>query len=178
MQAAAGGVILSPRPGGETAKFGDRFEGRWTVSWMLEVLYDRADSIVVETVDDLHDTVEFEARVGERSVRHQVKRQLGQDANWTTRRLKDNDILEAAKQNVDAGHEFCFVSTIPAVQLEQLTDLAGRADDEHAFAAMLGQKAKTVTGLRDELVTLWGVSPREVFETCAACGPRSPARTS
>ncbi|MHB8659321.1 MAG: NACHT domain-containing protein [Solirubrobacteraceae bacterium] len=155
---------MSPRPGGETAKFGDRFEGRWTVSWMLEVLYDRANSIMVETIDDLHDTAEFEVRVAERNVRHQVKRQLGQDANWTMKRLKDNDILQAVKQNVDAGHEFCFVSTIPAVQLEQLTDLAGRADDQHAFAAMLAQKAQRVTDFRDGLVTQWKVPPRKVFE--------------
>ncbi len=155
---------MSPRSGGEAAKFGDRFEGRWTVSWMLEVLRDKADAIVVETIDELRHTVEFEVQRDGCTERHQVKRQLGQAVNWTPKRLEDNEILDAALRNVSAGYDFWFVSTIPAIELEQLTDLAARSDHERAFSTSLRSVAQNVTGLRNRLVELWDKSLAEVFE--------------
>jgi hypothetical protein len=154
---------MSPRAGGEAAKFGDRFEGRWTVSWMIEVLYERADAIMVETIDELRDSVEFEVRRDGRTIRHQAKRQHGQDVNWTGIRLAKHGILEAAQKNIAAGHEFFFVSTIPAVPLEQLVDMARRADDEPAFAAQLSQTASTVSGMRNQLMEQWDMSSGEVL---------------
>lgn len=166
---------MSPRPGGEAAKFGDRFEGRWTVTWMLEVLRGRADAIIVETNEPLQDTVEFEVRTGRRVEGHQVKRQLEQTANWTPKRLEDHGILDAAEKNVSVGREFCFVSTIPALQLEQLTDLARRSDDAQAFAAMLRPVAQTVRALRDRLAELWAKSPQEVFEVLRLISVEKPS---
>ena len=166
---------MSPRTGGEAAKFGDRFEGRWTVWWMLEVFYERADAIVVETIDELRHTVEFEVRSNGRTLRHQAKRQVGQDANWTGTRLSDHGVLAAAQKNVAAGHEFWFVSTIPAVELEQLVDLARRADDERAFTALLSQTANTVTGLRNQLMALWSMSAGEVLETLKSMHTEKPS---
>ena len=37
-----------PLPGGPTDKFGNRYEGRWTVLQMAEVLDERADSLRLE----------------------------------------------------------------------------------------------------------------------------------
>ena len=39
---------MSPRSGGEAAKFGDRFEGRSTVRYLLDVLFGRVDTVFVE----------------------------------------------------------------------------------------------------------------------------------
>jgi hypothetical protein len=37
-----------PLPGGPTDKFGNRYEGRWTVSCMIEEMREHADSIRLE----------------------------------------------------------------------------------------------------------------------------------
>ena len=50
---------VSPRAGGEADKFGGRFEARWTVRWMLEVLAGRAQSIVAEERLELGEGIEF-----------------------------------------------------------------------------------------------------------------------
>ena len=38
-----------PLPGGASEKFGNRYEGRWTVMCMLDVMDGEADSIRLET---------------------------------------------------------------------------------------------------------------------------------
>ena len=50
---------MSPRLGGEAAKFGVRFEGRWTTSYLIDVLTGRVDRITVEAVDPEAEKVEF-----------------------------------------------------------------------------------------------------------------------
>lgn len=37
-----------PLPGGASDKFGNRYEGRWTVAWMIAVMDESADSIRLE----------------------------------------------------------------------------------------------------------------------------------
>ena len=37
-----------PLPGGATDKFGNRYEGRWTVNCMIDVMDERADAIRLE----------------------------------------------------------------------------------------------------------------------------------
>lgn len=73
---------MSPRPGGEAAKFGDRFEGRWTVRYLLDVLFGRAEAVVVEDVDDAAESVEFYATVNGGEQGHQVKRQWRANVTW------------------------------------------------------------------------------------------------
>src|SRR4051794_20902968 len=50
---------VSPRPGGEADKFGNRYEGRWTVGKLLEVLAGRAQSFVLEQRGEGGAGVEF-----------------------------------------------------------------------------------------------------------------------
>jgi hypothetical protein len=99
---------VSPRTGGETAKFGDRFEGRWTVSWMVEVLYERADAIVVEPIDELRHTVEFEVRRDGRKFQRtdtfvfecaesgRVRRTASKDANWASVSMNRSTVSSSA----------------------------------------------------------------------------------
>lgn len=56
---------MSPRPGGEADKFGNLYEGAWTVRHVLYVLMGKADSITVEDVGDLAEGSEFTYRHGE-----------------------------------------------------------------------------------------------------------------
>jgi hypothetical protein len=64
---------VSPRSGGEAAKFGDRFEGRgcWTVRHLLDVLFGRVGTVVVEDIDEAAESVEFYATVN--GVEHAIR---------------------------------------------------------------------------------------------------------
>jgi hypothetical protein len=91
---------LSPRAGGEAAKFGDRFEGRWTVRYLLDVLFGRAESVVVEDFDDTAESVEFYATVNGVEQGHQVKRQWRANVTWSISLLKSEGILRDAATHV------------------------------------------------------------------------------
>ncbi len=56
---------MSPRPGGEANKIGNRYEGAWTISQLLQVLAGEFDWVRVEPLGDLGDGVEFLHRRGD-----------------------------------------------------------------------------------------------------------------
>ena len=98
---------MSPRAGGEAAKFGEHFEGRWTVWQVLAVLAGQAMSIVVEDEAELAVGAEFTLRRSDGSLEvHQVKRQPGMAASWSLSSLRDAGVLAAAAFHADAGRSF------------------------------------------------------------------------
>lgn len=76
-----------PLPGGATDKFGNRYEGRWTVACMIEVMDENADSIRLEPPGVEGEGVEFWLSKGNSRGYHQVKRQQSV-GNWTIVNLK------------------------------------------------------------------------------------------
>ena len=124
---------MSPRAGGEAAKFGDRYEAAWTIRHVLYVLDGRAQSITPEDFDDFATGGEFTYRRADGVEVHQVKRQHGTANSWSVKSLQDKAIWEVARQHIDAGREYHFVSTLPAAILQQLCDLARRSGDQRSF---------------------------------------------
>lgn len=123
-----------PLPGGAAEKYGNRYEGRWTVACMLEVMDEKADSIRLEPPDLAGQGFEF--RITRQGIQeyHQVKRQrsLG---NWTLNALKREGVLTnfAAKLHEDPMVHCVFVSAISAGQLAELSDRARRSADWEEF---------------------------------------------
>ena len=152
---------MSPRAGGEAAKFGARFEGRWTTRYLLEVLLGRVDAVTVEVVDTQGDLVEFIVRRGDDEEGHQAKRQWQARTNWSLKLLGDQGILDAVKAIVDAGRRFHFVSTLPAEPLATLADAARRAEDFPAFSALISGRRKLGDDFA-ELANRWG-GPHEAW---------------
>ena len=71
-----------PLPGGAAEKFGNRYEGRWTVACLLDVMDERADSIWLEPPEPEGQGFEFWfTKQGIREY-HQVKRQHS-TGHWT-----------------------------------------------------------------------------------------------
>ena len=136
---------MSPRPGGEAAKFGARFEGRWTVKYLIDVLMGRADSVTVEPVDPDTDSVEFLAVAAGRE-QAQAKRQWRTNVTWPVSALREAGVLAGAAAHVARGREFHFTSTLPARTLDELTDAARRSEDYSGFAALIAGSKR----LRDE----------------------------
>src|SRR5574341_443397 len=82
-----------PLPGGATDKFGNRYEGRWTVACMVEVMDDRADAIRIEPPGPQGEGVEFWLRRKDTIEYHQVKRQHGAKGYWPLAELNRLNVL-------------------------------------------------------------------------------------
>lgn len=124
---------MSPRSGGEADKFGNRYEGAWTVRHLLYVLAGRGESVTVEDLGDLAQGVEFTYRHGDAIEVHQLKRQNKNVNSWTVKSLQDKGIWENVRAHVEAGREFRFISIVPAVPLQSLADRARRSDSVASF---------------------------------------------
>ena len=125
---------MSPRPGGEADKFGNRYEGAWTVQHVLHILRGAAESITIEDIDDRGQGAEFTYRcVGQPDQVHQLKRQNGTANTWNPRSLRRKGIWENARLHVEAGRHFHFVSMLPSYPLYELADRARRSDDLDSF---------------------------------------------
>ena len=123
-----------PLAGGAAEKFGNRYEGRWTVACMLDVMDEKADSIRLEPPGSEGQGVEFWiAKQGIREY-HQVKRQRSV-GNWTVNALKREGVLTnfAAKLHEDPTVRCVFVSAISAGQLAELSDRARRSANWEEF---------------------------------------------
>ncbi|SFP63098.1 hypothetical protein SAMN05660464_3766 [Geodermatophilus dictyosporus] len=124
---------MSPRPGGEADKYGNRYEGAWTVRHVLYVLMGRADSITVEDVEDLALGSEFTYRRNGAVEAHQLKRQNKLVNSWSVRSLANLEIWPNARYHVLAGREFHFVSEVPSRVLSELSGNARRSASLDAF---------------------------------------------
>lgn len=137
---------MSPRSGGEAAKFGERYEGRWTTRHLLYVLLGDVDSVTVEDVGEISLGAEFTVRRGTKTEIHQVKRQIGAANEWELHVLKNNGVLAAAQHHVSRGRQFWFVSTIPAAVLNSLADAARRSPDLQSFVEHMLTSQRLRTG--------------------------------
>ena len=124
---------MSPRRGGESDKFGGRYEGRWTARQLLYVLRGEIDSVTVEDVGEVGEGAEFTVKRGNTVEVHQVKRQHGNANEWTLATLNSNGVLRSARQHVAAGREFHFISTVPFRILQKLADRAYRSGTLQQF---------------------------------------------
>ncbi|MFF7815392.1 NACHT domain-containing protein [Streptomyces sp. NPDC007945] len=126
---------MTPRPGGETDKFGNRYEGAWTIRHALYVLLGMGTSITLEPGSPLGNGVEFVYRHDGGMQVHQVKRQNRNANSWNVASLRDKDVWSSLRSHVDAGRAFHFVSLVPARALDELADRARRSDTVAAFEA-------------------------------------------
>ncbi|MFJ1791670.1 hypothetical protein [Kitasatospora griseola] len=126
---------MTPRPGGETDKVGNRYEHAWTVRHALYVLLGAGSSITVEPGPSSGDGIEFVYRRDGVAHVHQVKRQNRNANSWNVASLRDKEVWSNLRPHVDSGRPFHFVSTVPARAIEELTDRARRSDDFATFEA-------------------------------------------
>ena len=114
-----------PLPGGAAEKFGNRYEGRWTVACLLDVMAEKADSIRLEPPEPEGQGFEFWTTKQGIQEYHQVKRQHS-IGHWTLNALKREGVLTnfTAKLQEDPMVRCVFVSANSAGQLAELSDRA------------------------------------------------------
>ncbi|MEV5935245.1 hypothetical protein AB0L56_21595 [Streptomyces sp. NPDC052079] len=126
---------MAPRLGGETDKFGNRYEGAWTIRHALYVLLGSGTSLCVEPGGPLGDGVEFVYQHDHGKEVHQVKRQNRNANSWNVTSLRAKGVWESLRSHVEAGRTFHFVSVVPARAIDELADRARRSDDLASFEA-------------------------------------------
>lgn len=124
---------MCPRPGGEADKFGNRYEGTWTIRQVLLILSGAAEAITVEPAGDLADGVEFVLRVRGVDEVHQLKRQNKLVNNWSIDSLNSIGVWQHARRHIDAGRRYRFVSSIPGRVPQELADFARRSSSKDDF---------------------------------------------
>ena len=124
-----------PLPGGAAEKFGNRYEGRWTVACLLDVMDEKTDSIRLEPPGPEGQGFEFwTAKQGVREY-HQVKRQHS-IGHWTLHTLEKERVLTNFTARLQDPKVHCvFVSTNSAIQLAELSDRARRSANWEEFNA-------------------------------------------
>lgn len=159
----SGGTV--PLQGGAADKFGNRYEGRWTVLHMAEVLDERADSLRLEPPGEEGEGAEFWVRRGTAYEYHQVKRQHGAEGRWTIASLKDRRVLPRFYEKLNNTSASCvFISTHSAYQLDELSDRARRAPSWAEYDRDF-LKSSSVRTSFDELRASWGnCAPEEAYE--------------
>ena len=124
------------RAGGESDKIGNTYEGAWTIHYMLLLLAGRAKAITVEDIGEKAEGSEFTlTSLHHGDEAHQVKRKQRNAQGWSLQQLRNKDVLEAARHQVQQGRQFHFVSKIPAPKLDELSDRARRSANVEAFLA-------------------------------------------
>ncbi|KQX30691.1 hypothetical protein ASD97_12645 [Streptomyces sp. Root63] len=124
---------MAPEPGGKADKLGNRYESMWTIRHALYVLRGEGESITLEPDGILGEGTEFVYRSSGRTEVHQVKRQNRNANSWTVASLHEKEIWRHLRTHAEAGHDFHFVSTVPARPLQELSDRARNSDDYASF---------------------------------------------
>ena len=121
---------MSPRPGGESDKLGNKFELAWAIYHALRCVLDDRCALTVEDNDaEVGQGSEFTYDTGHFIEVHQVKRQNGNSNGWTVRELADRKIFEVAARHVVAGRHYRFVSLTPCRPLQELSERARQSED-------------------------------------------------
>jgi len=97
---------LSPRPGGEADKIGNRYEGAWAIRHALYCLMRDDCSMTVEALDPEEARgAEFTFVEGNKTQVHQVKRQYQNNNAWSSSALARLGVFSSAIGHVAAGRE-------------------------------------------------------------------------
>jgi hypothetical protein len=122
-----------PLPGGAADKIGNRYEGRWTVLCMVDVMDEKADAIRLEPPGLEGEGFEFWLSKGNCCEYHQVKRQRA-DGSWTIANLKSKAVVSNFWEKLKMSTAWCiFVSTDRAFELGELADRARSAASWQEF---------------------------------------------
>lgn len=155
--------------GGIADKLGNRYEAKWLVRCLIDVITSKANWLKFEGIDTEYQGFEFAVSRGDITEWHQTKINAP-GGNWTLTVLNKEGILKAFAERLSADHNAnCFfVSQDNAKDFRTLTEKARQADSCSQFideALSKNQKEQIFPQLRD----FWQQSPEIAFEWLKRC---------
>ena len=125
------GFVSYVLSGRHCSQHGERYEARWTVHCVLDMLRGNADAIELEPIGAEGVGIEFVVlRQGQREY-HQVK--LSARGRWTLAALIDQGVMATFSERLKAGGLTRFVSEQDANELRILANRARNAQDFEDF---------------------------------------------
>jgi hypothetical protein len=143
-----------PRPGGESDKLGNRYEGLWTIGRLLELAAGETEKMTIEPLGDDSQGIEFiVGRADGRRDFHCAKRQRSR-GEWSLAVLARKDaktgrsILSDLIGKIAAvdGNECCFVSSTGANDFKELTERAQLRSFVEFEADLKGEASDALRG--------------------------------
>ncbi|ANL74956.1 AAA ATPase domain-containing protein (plasmid) [Rhizobium phaseoli] len=162
--------------GGIADKLGNRYEAKWLVRQLLDVIGGKSSTLIFEGIDSAFKGFEFSLARDGITEWHQTKIS-NPNGNWTLAALRREGVLEAFKHRLSStAHDLCvFVSQHPA---RDIADLVGKAEistDKDEFIKSLGKGANADF---DELKILWGADDQTTFSWLNRCHFRVESQRS
>lgn len=152
-----------PLSGGEADKLGNRYEKRWTVRKIIDILNENAIEMKIEPLGKEEEKTEFWVKYknGKKEF-HQVKRQNASNNNWTILRLKD--VLKAAHDHLreDENNHFVFVSQTQCGVMREMSERAQSANSLLDFFEYFFTSDKLRKGII-KLANIWDIEIPEKF---------------
>lgn len=127
-------------PGGIADKLGNRYEAKWLVRSLMDVIADKAHWLNFESVETEYQGFEFAVGRGEITEWHQTK--INSPAgNWTINALKKEGVLKAFSNRLsaDKNAQCFFVSQDNAKDFRTLTEKARTANSHDQFSEILSK---------------------------------------
>lgn len=149
-----------PLPGGPSDKIGNRYELRWIVRQLVNLVTGRLVWLRIEPPGE--DAIEFRCRSQQGEVAYQVKRGVSGGGHWTLAALAD--VLQGFGALLAAEPELrcVFGSSHAAPELQELTERAQASRDVGEFTKrFLG--AKWITKAWSDLQKRWAVGEVEAW---------------
>ncbi len=130
-------------PGGIADKLGNRYEAKWLVRSLMDVIANKAHWLNFESVETGYQGFEFAICHGEITEWHQTKMN-SPAGNWTISALKREGVLKAFSNRLSADkNASCFfVSQDNAKDFRTLTEKARTANSHDQYAKILSEKQK------------------------------------
>lgn len=150
-------------PGGIADKLGNRYEAKWLVRSLMDVIADKAHWLNFESVETEYQGFEFAIGRGKITEWHQTKMN-SPSGNWTINALKKEGVLKAFSNRLSVGENaHCFfVSQDNAKDFRTLTEKARTANSHDQYAEILSkvqndsfQQLKKEWQQLDEVVFSW-----------------------
>ncbi len=154
-------------PGGISDKLDNRYEAKWLVRQLLDVIAGKAQWLRFEGVTPPFEGFEFAVRKGEATEWHQTKINAT-NGNWTINALKREKVLEAFKNRLNASSDDrrLFVSQDPAKHLRALVRKAETANNLAEFTEGL---SNVQNHKFDQLVEAWGSGNKIAYSWLSRC---------
>lgn len=146
-------------PGGATDKFGNYYEGIWTVYVILDILKEKADFIRLEPVNEYEAKgVEFYIEKNGWREYHQVKSQNAATGSFSLKKLSSMGILANFKEHLEreSNSKCVFISSDGSNQLRKLVQRSNAGKNLKEFKEFCIQDKDSLKWF-DELVEIWDV---------------------
>ena len=157
--------------GGIASKLGNRYEAKWLVRQLLEVLGATAAWVKYEGIGEEFLGFEFALHRRGRTEWHQAKT-VAPNGNWTVRALGNEGVLSAFRARLQANNEdICvFVSQDPVKDLRSLIQKAVRANSEEEFDRALTDPERDKI---NQLEILWSTNRQATISWLRRCDVRT-----